>query len=51
MDQKRGERLSEYIRKLNRLLYQIAEKKGMDPAEVEQARMEQLYAQTPSGIS
>ncbi|XP_039199633.1 paraneoplastic antigen Ma1 homolog [Crotalus tigris] len=42
MYQKRGEKLSEYIRCLNRLLYQVVEKGGLDPAGVEQARIEQL---------
>ncbi|KAG8124602.1 hypothetical protein E2320_019820 [Naja naja] len=49
--QKRYERLSKCIRRLNKLLCQIVERKGMDLTEVWRSNFhEVLYSQTQSGI-
>lgn len=40
--QRENEQLSEYIRRLNKMLYQIVLKKGIEPRDMDQVRMKQI---------
>uniref|UniRef100_A0A8C5MGG5 CCHC-type domain-containing protein n=1 Tax=Leptobrachium leishanense TaxID=445787 RepID=A0A8C5MGG5_9ANUR len=40
--QKRGEKMTEYMRRLDKILYQVLLKKGTDPTTVDQVRMRQI---------
>uniref|UniRef100_A0A8C5PD83 Paraneoplastic antigen Ma-like C-terminal domain-containing protein n=1 Tax=Leptobrachium leishanense TaxID=445787 RepID=A0A8C5PD83_9ANUR len=40
--QKKGEKMTEYMRRLDKILYQVLLKKGTDPTTVDQVRMHQI---------